>query len=95
LLGDITRFYQAASGVVRHALRGLQDARAELEEFNIHYVDPTLLLQDFPLEVIADRFKNSIRKLEASRESALFGNRSKGSAARELPGAGGTTPRSS
>jgi hypothetical protein len=89
-LKDITRIYAAALGVVRGALAGLHHAQAGLDESKIQSADPGLLLHDYPLVVIADKFKHSIRKLEASREErALLGDQHKGSAVRELP-----TPRS-
>jgi hypothetical protein len=89
LLKDLVGLYTAASAVVADAISGLRRARAELEEFNRQYIDPALLLQEFPLDIIAATVRRSKEKLEASK-ARLDSNAARGTQTADIVMGGST-----
>ncbi|KAH6842588.1 hypothetical protein B0I37DRAFT_407621 [Chaetomium sp. MPI-CAGE-AT-0009] len=67
LLGDITRFYDVANGVVRDVRSSLLQAKAEMKSFNIARVRANTLLEEYPPHIIAATLQSSMEKLDASR----------------------------
>jgi hypothetical protein len=68
LLRDQMEFYATESHLAGVITLALLRARAELEELGIQQVDPDMLLQDLPLEVMASKVRASTVRLGASRE---------------------------
>jgi hypothetical protein len=67
LLRDLMQFYTTESSLARDITLALRRARAELEELGIEQVDPDMLLQDLPLEVMANKVRIPLVRLAASR----------------------------
>lgn len=72
-LTDLVSLYKAASDVVRDTTAVLLHARAELQECSDGDIDPVLLLQKHPLDVMAARIRGSVQRLDACKRSLQGG----------------------